>query len=144
MKKVLRAITALTLFCCIFTLSACSDFAFNPLGKWKFTSYIINDEECIDSVYESNKIFSSEDPSLYWVFEKSGTAYMCIGDERLKERATYTYEYDEQSLRVYIYDTFINEVTYIQEYTVSEDGQTIIWTVTDEQNNTAVRTYTRV
>lgn len=144
MKKVLRTITALTLLCCILVLSACSDFAFNPLGKWKFTSYILNNEECIDTVENTNKIFGTEDSSLYWVFEKSGTAYMSIGNERIKDRTTYTYEYDEQKLYIYIYDTFTEKIDYVQEYTISEDGQTIVWTVTDEKGNTAVRTYTRV
>ncbi|MGN0538020.1 MAG: hypothetical protein ACI4M3_08605 [Acutalibacteraceae bacterium] len=144
MKKILRVITALTLLCCILMLSACSDFDFNPLGKWKFTSYIVNNEECIDMVHNTNKLFSPEDPSLYWVFEKNGTAYMLMGNEKLQERTTYTYEYDKQNINIYVYDTFTNEIDYIQEYTISENGQTIVWTVTDEEGNTAVRTYTRV
>lgn len=144
MKKILRVITALTLLCCILMLSACSDFDFNPLGKWKFTSYTVNGEECIDTINDSNKTYHPEDPFIYWVFEKSGTAYMVIGNEKLKERTTYTYDYDKQNVRIYVYDTFTNKIDNVQEYTISENGQTIVWTVTDEEGNTAVRTYTRV
>ncbi len=143
MKKVLQTVTALILFGCIFMLSACSDFAFNPLGQWEYTSCLINGEESIDTIMNMYKDLYNAS-SFRLVFEKNGTAYFALDDEKLEERTTYTYDYDDEKVNIYVYDTLAGEVAFVQNYIVSEDKQTITWTETDIYDNVIVHIYTRI
>lgn len=139
MKKNLRLILIVSMIFCISIFSACSDFAFNPLGKWKFESYTVNGEEHIK---EAMGVYS--DSSLYLVFEKSGTAYFMMNDEQLDMRTTYTYEYDDNTITLTVYDT-LTKVSELQQYTVSADKQSISYTIKSEDNSIVeTRIYKRV
>lgn len=139
MKKNLRLVLVVSVIFCMSILSACSDFAFNPLGKWKFESYTVNGEENINEIMG---MYSGS--SLYLVFEKSGTAYFMMNNEQLDMRTTYTYEYDDNSITLTVYDT-LTKVSQSQQYTVSEDKQSISYTIKSDDNSIVeTRTYKRV
>lgn len=140
MKRIRAAALLLSGLVCMSVFSACSDFAFNPIGKWEFTTMIDTDGEEYD-VYED--IFSSK-YHVYLVFEKSGTAYFMYDDEVASERITYTYEYDDESVTITAYDTYTDDVTVFSDYVVSDDGQTLTYTEESDEGYEIVRTYERV
>lgn len=120
MKKFLRSLIITVLTICIAVLSAvsmggCSDFAFNPIGKWKLSS----DKTYIDGeVYSDHKpgyLLSAskknEDPKwvymgdLIYTFTKSGTGIISVynkdtGDN--VEAEDFTYEYNDKEVIIHI------------------------------------------
>ena len=63
MNRIIRPFFSITAALCVGIMSAlsmggCSDFAFNPIGKWKLTG---------DRVYMDNKLYSEEKPGYLYM-----------------------------------------------------------------------------
>ena len=126
MKKVISICIILTICLTSICISGCSDFAFNPIGRWSF----------VEDIYYSNdkpysKVTSEDDPAMKnfaVVFEKSGTGYI---DSGTKTPIRFTYEYNEKEITMTITDrrnqnngSDISTNTELK-YIVSDDKQTI-------------------
>ncbi len=122
MKKILRRIISIAAAVSIGALSSlsmtgCSDFDFNPIGKWKLTS---------DKTFMDDKLYSEEkigylmidagegkDPvpmymgDLIYTFTKSGTGIITVYNEKNGnsfDAQDFTYEYDDKEVVLYISD----------------------------------------
>ena len=98
MKRMISVMTALAMLGTMIMMSGCSDFSFNPIGKW----YLVSDE-----LYNGDKLLEStyfqEEHSfdqMAFVFEKSGTGYFQIDDLDVENRKYFTYEYDDDTVTV--------------------------------------------
>lgn len=122
MNKILRSFISVTAALCVGVLSAvsmggCSDFAFNPIGKWKLTG---------DRIYMDDKLYSEEKPGylymdagegkepipiymgdLIYTFTKSGTGVITVVNDvngTSFDTQDFTYEYDEKEVVLHISD----------------------------------------
>ena len=122
MKKKLRALLIITLTLCIaflssVTMGGCSDFDFNPIGKWKLTS---------DKTYLDGKLYLDNKPGymlmdagegkepvpvymgdLIYTFTKSGTGIISVYNDvtgQSYDAQDFTYEYDEKNVVLHISD----------------------------------------
>lgn len=132
MRKIISICIVLTICLTAICISGCSDFAFNPIGRWNF----------IEDVYYSNdkpysKVTNKDDPSMKnvaIVFEKSGTGYI---DSGTKTPIRFTYEYDEKEIKINITDSRNQNNTLSSNntivYTVSDDKQTIKFATKNEK-----------
>ncbi len=122
MKKIISVIMIIAMLAAMTVMSGCSDFSFNPLGKW----YIISDDLYNgDKLLESTK-FQDEHSfdQMAFVFEKSGTGYFQIDDMDVDNRQYFTYEYDDETVTV----TYQTDDPDVQPVTlhVSEDKEEIV------------------
>lgn len=115
MKKLCAAALAALVLCGSGLMSGCSDFAFNPIGKWENVSDT-------DSLY---------DESFYLVFRHNGTAYMTLGDEYVNN-SELSYTYDDE--KVVITNKKNSSAV---EYTVKENGTVL-------ENSDSAITFKRV
>lgn len=112
--------------------SGCSDFGFNPLGRWIIESDIVIDNATNQPV--EGEVINAESQTFkqYYTFEKNGTGYISVEDVRAIE---FTYEYTENSVIVTTVEKKnqnnsqfdMNSVDI--EYKVSNDGITMVNTV---------------
>ncbi len=99
------------------SLSGCSDFSFNPIGKWKLSS---------DIIYCDGKFFSDEkpgymktalndnsDPSyiymgdLIYSFGKSGTGTVSVDDGKsVTKTMDFTYTYTDKEVTIHLTDDY--------------------------------------
>lgn len=96
MKKVACTMLSALLFFSVMLMSGCSDFEFNPIGEWEFTTeiYYENGKE-VERVEKDEMAFKG----TKYIFEKSGTGYITIGDLRTVE---FTYEYDSDKVTLHM------------------------------------------
>ena len=131
MKKLISAV-AVTVVVLALCFSGCSDFGFNPIGRWNLTEDRIYYGDKLDTV-----ITHKDDPmmkNLALVFEKSGTGYR---DSGTKNKTGFTYDYDDSKVTVY-YQLDNKKVV----CSVSKDQKSII--VTDVYSDGRVEhVYTR-
>lgn len=124
MRKIISVCVVLTICLISICISGCSDFAFNPIGRWSFVENVYYSD---DKLY--SKVTDKDDPSMKnvaIVFGKSGTGYI---DSGTKTPIRFTYDYDEKEIRISINDSrnnnsglsVNNDIVYI----VSDDKQTI-------------------
>lgn len=128
MKKFISVILSVGVFFSILLMGGCSDFAFNPLGKWLLTNSLYDDSTNQQMNYD-----------IEYIFEKSGTGYAVADGNRTN--ITFTYEYDDD----YVYITVKNptgEIAETQKYTVSDDGSKLVNTTTYEYTDENGNPYT--
>ncbi len=111
MKKIYAIILSMLVLCGSVFMSGCSDFAFNPIGKW---------ENIESKTTEGVKIEDPYNQSFYLVFRHDGTAYMMLGDEYLI-KSEYSYTYDDEKIVL----TSKEENRVSVEYTIKENGTAI-------------------
>lgn len=85
MKKIISVILFSIIFSSLFLMSGCSDFTFNPIGKWKL--------EIADEDYEDFNVYTFE-----YIFEKSGTGYITANGSYTNN--IFTYEYDNDTVYI--------------------------------------------
>lgn len=122
MKKII-AITVSVLLLASLMMSGCSDFTFNPIGKWAMTD---------DILYSNGKEIqhTTADDMIYKdfliIFEKSGTGYINVNGTKTN---TFTYEYTDNDVSVKF-----DRTGSVTKYTVSEDKKKIIKTDKDSDD----------
>ena len=87
MKKLYAVIISILVLCGSVFMSGCSDFEFNPIGKWENVQTIIDGKK-FEGILDN-------DAKICFVFQHNGIAYMTVGGERIKNDYSYTYT-DEQ------------------------------------------------
>lgn len=124
MRKIISiAISTIILFSVSF-ISGCSDFEFNPLGKWTLID---------DVVYHNNVEYSRDDINtnifvLEYIFEKSGTGYILVDNTPID--SDFTYKYNNETLNI----TFVKTGTSL-EYKISDDRTQMVNTTENEYIN---------
>lgn len=117
------------------SMGGCSDFGFNPVGKWKLSS---------DKIYCDGKFFSDEKPGymktslnndddpafiymgdLVYNFGKSGTGTVCVDDGKsVTKTMDFTYTYSENEVTLHLTDDYYrrNNLDSVEvKYTVETD-----------------------
>ncbi len=134
MKKILISILLVALTMTSLFLSGCSDFNFNPTGRWNFSEDLlyINDELAEKTTAENDIRMNN----VSIVFEKSGTGYI---DSHTKSKIKFTYEYNNNEVTVIMPDKSDNPNKPDNrriKYMVSDDWKTLsridTQTITDE------------
>lgn len=125
MKKIYAVILSILVLCGSVFMSGCSDFAFNPIGKW---------ENVESKTTEGVEIKDPYNQSFYLVFRHDGTAYMMLGDEYLI-KSEYSYTYDDDKIVL----TSKEENHVSVEYTIKDNG-----TVIESESVGIVNVYKRV
>lgn len=129
MKKIISALVSVCLVFSMVILSGCSDFAFNPIGKWKLTDDILYDADGHEMSHETDDDMLNQ--NIFYVFEKSGTGYKDINGTKT---LTFTYEYNDEEISV----TFEQSDKTVK-YKISDDGKTITnsetTTISDPETN---------
>lgn len=109
-KRLFTAIIAMLVVCGSIFMSGCSDFSFNPIGKWENI-----ETKTIDGV----KIQDPYDKSFYLIFRHDGTAYMMLGDQYI-DKSEFSYTYDDEKIVI-----TSKENSGSVEYTVKDNGTVI-------------------
>lgn len=108
-------------------ISGCSDFGFNPIGRWKLTENRLYVGETL-----KDKLTPDKDPrmnNVSIVFEKSGTGYVDSGSEN---KTNFTYDYGDDVITIYYpnkqkgLEGQPDEIKVV--YSVSKDQKTIMLT----------------
>ena len=96
MKKYICAFVSVILILSLNIMSGCSDFDFNPLGAWEYVEeiYYINGKEA-ERVEKENMQYES----MKYIFEKSGTGYISVNDDRTLD---FTYDYDNNKVVIHM------------------------------------------
>ncbi|WP_418517694.1 hypothetical protein [Pseudoruminococcus massiliensis] len=89
MKKLYAVIISILVLCGSVFMSGCSDFTFNPIGKWENIETKTVDGLDVEDPY---------DRSFYLIFRHDGTAYMTLGDTKLD--VDFSYIYDDESVTI--------------------------------------------
>lgn len=126
MKRIFSFILAVWVAVFAALMSGCSDFGFNPLGKW----YI-----ALDEVYADGKVITSIESEKmiyksYYVFEKTGTGYILVEDLRTFD---FVYDYTDETVNVTTLAKAENSMTQenFMEYKVAEDGKSMVCVISD-------------
>lgn len=114
-KRLSAAILTIFVACGSIFMSGCSDFSFNPIGKWENIETKTTDGAEIQDPY---------DRSFYLVFRHDGTAYMLLGDQYIN-KSEFSYTYDDEKIVIVSKE----ETRSSAEYTIKENG-TVIESVT--------------
>lgn len=124
-KRLSAAIIAVFVACGSIFMSGCSDFSFNPIGKWENI-----ETKTIDGI----EIKDPYELSFYLIFRHDGTAYMTLGDQYII-KSEFSYIYDDEKIVI----TSKEENRGSAEYTVKENG-----TVIESVSGGIVNVYKRV
>ncbi|MBR2176754.1 MAG: hypothetical protein IJ861_07410 [Clostridia bacterium] len=127
MKKIICMLLSAISVMSLLILSGCSDFEFNPIGKWKFTDDILyQNGEIIDHATTKDLL------DTIYVFEKSGTGYISVDNRRSLE---FTYDYDDSSITLHFPDRNNTAETVDVLYNLSDDNTQMIRTETEEADD---------
>lgn len=125
MKKFFLGITVCISVMSILTLGGCSDFGFNPIGRWKF---VLDELYIENSLADSLDIEKESDDSvisnMYIVFEKSGTGYF---DNNGIKSQYFTYEYTQDTITMTFEPTAYQPESFTTSYKVIDDGKKIVY-----------------
>lgn len=136
MKKFICIILSIISLSSVMLMGGCSDFDFNPIGKWRLTDDIVY-YDGVEAEHEAQDDMIYE---TYYVFEKCGTGYILVCDQMSDTRTLeFTYEYDNQDI-VVTFTNISNDGTQpTEKFTVSGDRTQIVDTTaseyTDEDGN---------
>lgn len=112
MKKLYAVILSMLVLCGSVFMSGCSDFAFNPIGKWENVQTTINGEK-FEGILDKNT-------KICWVFCHNGTAYITVDGEHAKN-SDYSYTYtDKQVILTSKADSSAQLI-----YSVKDNGSTL-------------------
>ncbi|MCI5657003.1 MAG: hypothetical protein SOT80_11035 [Candidatus Pseudoruminococcus sp.] len=125
MKKLYAVIISILVLCGSVFMSGCSDFEFNPIGKWENVQTIIDGKK-FEGILDN-------DAKICFVFQHNGIAYMTVGGERIKNDYSYTYT-DEQVTLTSKDDSSAQLI-----YSVKDNGSTL-----ELNNGTTVTVFKRV
>lgn len=109
-------------------MSGCSDFTFNPIGKWENIETKTVDGLDVEDPY---------DRSFYLIFRHDGTAYMTLGDTKLD--VDFSYIYDDESVTITSKPQNSNNKPVSVKYKLKENG-----TVMESEINGLINIYKRV
>ena len=92
MKKYFSGLLSAVLILSLIVLSGCSDFDFNPLGRWEYHEeiYYVDGKE-VRRVGKEDMAYDS----MTYIFEKSGTGYIEVDDTHTID---FTYDYDDKNI----------------------------------------------
>ena len=123
MKKTI-AIIAAVIAAVLLTLSGCSDFAFNPVGRWEAVEMKIYEDGKLSETKSIDELGSSVQAAL--VFKKSGTGYI---DSGTRNKLDFTYDYNDSEVKVSRSANGSDPVETV--YTVSDNGSALSVTVSE-------------
>ena len=109
-------------------MSGCSDFTFNPIGKWENIETKTVDGLDVEDPY---------DRSFYLIFRHDGTAYMTLGDTKLD--VDFSYIYDDESVTITSKPQNSDNKPVSVKYKLKENG-----TVMESGINGLINIYKRV
>ncbi|MBQ9460877.1 MAG: hypothetical protein IJU51_03020 [Clostridia bacterium] len=120
-KKIAFSFIALLVF--VLTLAGCSDFAFNPVGKW----HVAEERLYADSVLSYTKDVKDFEygGQTTLVFKKTGTGYI---DSGARDKINFTYEYDDKTVTINI-EKHGNIEAGTVVYDVADNGNEIVATI---------------
>lgn len=111
----------------LLTLSGCSDFSFNPIGRWKAD---------VLKIYEDGKLIETRDTKelgiqdqLELVFKKSGTGYI---DSGTKNNLDFTYDYTDSEVTLNRHAKDAEPVVTV--YKVTDNGNTLSVTLAEYED----------
>ena len=90
MKKIVIILSGLLTIALV--LGGCSDFAFNPVGRWTFSEQRIYTDDVLTDTLPPDSGFS-----VALVFQKSGTGYI---DSGTKTTMPFTYDYTDSTVTI--------------------------------------------
>ena len=130
MKRKLVA-SLMILFVFVLALGGCSDFAFNPIGRWNVAEERLYADGELEYTKDVKDFEFGGQTAL--VFKKTGTGYI---DSGAKEKLNFTYEYTDKNITINLAaHQAIPETTVV--YETAENGSEIIATTQefdDEKN----------
>lgn len=107
----------------IFIMSGCSDFSFNPIGRWEAKEQRLYENDKITDTMKFNDN-SARIPAL--VFKKSGTGYI---DSGTKNTLGFTYEYNDNEVTITRSAAGNDPVTTV--YQVRDNGTSLVVTLNE-------------
>lgn len=110
-------------------MSGCSDFAFNPIGKWENIETKTVDGLDVEDPYT--------DRSFYLIFRHDGTAYMTLGDTKLD--LDFSYIYDDESVTITSKPQNSDNKPVSVKYKLKENG-----TIMESESGGIINVYKRV
>ncbi len=97
-------------------MSGCSDFDFNPVGKWTLSeNNLYVGDDLVDHMDKGSFIYETN-----YVMEKCGTGYILVSGERMRD---FTYEYEKNSVTIHINEK--GQAVVDLKLDVSDDGKTL-------------------
>lgn len=129
MKKLYAVILSMLVLCGSVFMSGCSDFAFNPIGKWENIETKTVDGLDVEDPY---------DRSFYLIFRHDGTAYMTLGDEYV-QNSEYSYTYDDESVTITSKPQNSDNKPVSVKYKLKENG-----TIMESESGGIINVYKRV
>ena len=117
MKRTI-AIALAVIAAVLLTLSGCSDFSFNPIGRWEVSEMRLYEDGSIKETKDTKQLGMSSGVAL--VFKKSGTGYIDSGSGNPLD---FTYNYNDSEV---IISRSVNDSPPIEtKYRVIDDGTSL-------------------
>lgn len=121
MKRMISIISAAAVCAAALTLGGCSDFSFNPIGKWTLDKTVVRWK---DNIIDTAKY---DENTMSLVFGKSGTGTKkMLGDSSLDK--SFAFETEDTTVRV-SYKNFAENDDSIEIYQLSDDGKSLVTVV---------------
>lgn len=127
MKRIICIILTIITAVSVAAMSGCSDFAFNPIGTWKYTDDILYVDGKETKHIHSDEMMYKE---MEYIFEKSGTGYVKVNGER---SLNFTYDYKDDEVIMHSANPFHPEENYDLKYKLvyTDNTKKLIRTVED-------------
>lgn len=123
MKRII-AITAAVIAAVLLTMSGCSDFAFNPIGRWEAVEMRTYEDGKMIETADQKELGGAGRSAL--VFKKSGTGYI---DSGTRNNLEFTYDYNDSEITVTRSVNGLDPV--VTKYKVTDNGSTLTVTLSE-------------
>lgn len=126
MKKIIT-IMAAVIAAVLLTMSGCSDFAFNPIGRWEAAEMRTYENGKLSDTKDADDMGGSVKTAL--VFKKSGTGYI---DSGTRSKLDFTYDYNDSEVTVTRSVNGLDPVVTV--YSVTDNGSTLTVTLSEYED----------